>query len=1508
MSDNHPPSTMYSGNGYNPFPKNLVRSTASSYPPPPPTHAGMRGTKTFSATPYTPTMTSNEKSDQKKKDIGDGWGEAKEDEKEEEEKKLDWSEMSVHTPIMTKKPEIGDTVSHVKGDSINSNPSIIPAGNFHATTASAEDDGGWLSGNVTGPSPPSQPFHSRGQSRRYPSGASQYREGRPTSFSSQPAGEDRPNSRAQVTHPYQLSLTPSHMHYHGQFNQPPVHPALQPSRGFRNAISGALGNPPIVTPAYPQQPINRISAAHTQLAVSEAPQPQVPTYTDPIVGPPRQQIAGLHDANRIPVSHAKQWGKSATPEQEGRYEDASAAMQTNNVQPQLNLSQPPENPMWSEIGDPAQASWDKDDRLARWANNVRPIPPSHQATPHTSVPPSEADATKAEEEIETFATVETPEGNARAVTLEYSPGGEERTPALTPHGTASPPQEESEIIDPASAKAKAEKPPAVLGVAAEGHELPSTPPSNPVDSSPHGPRGRLQNGVGRSWNSRKTHWWKRPPHPMFSPQYAAQRILVQLPFPVRTDNLKQLMSDQFSRYGEIHSVFHFEPNGNFCEKAFVVFKEKEAVKKVFSDPESRTWVVKSSRIPGSNPVELVIKHSSPHHLSRTVLIRITGPRVDARARSASPKPARPDTNDEETFALRDQLGPYHRAPLPARIYIDAVPALSRDGRSNFRAKIRPRHISFKQLYDQAKEETGKDMTQIGELDLRRRVPEKDIIPVLCDYFAEVCDISPPTAKGQGWLVTVGGIQDARHLMDEISKIPGFFARWADEGDGYDANAEAEVPPSVTTEPVTPITRVRNEMEGRSSAANRRTPFPMSEDVNNATENVESQHPSYHLPPPEPFPSAGGEGPIATPLSQPIPQYAYPPSGYSPNHPNLRRTILHTYKGRPLIQDMSSDEERFIDERAIFVGRLVKHVETSATLLKRFNKYGTVSTIEYNPSYSAASYATARILYQDKESADRAIAHENGSVSFGSSIKVEVRKVLSNDVQFKEMYIDDSGRAISPSMVSQYSPASATLQAPHFLPAMDHANQHPVPALYPGMMPPAHFGMWFHPPSMIPTPYPVPTPMHPSSAPTGNAVESALSITPPYMDSQNPSQIPSNMQLPMLCAAWGIGYLPPGALPFPFAAPTPATGNEDAQSVPPAAPVPGPDLNPEASSVESPIELPDGLSSRSRLNPIGFTNEDGMLKPVYDPKDLKDYCAENKITLPKGADPLSMVKQEEVTLLPIQSGGHDHAGPDQPVNSLAQGTPLSPKFASINDPPRVNNVGETRTVPVPILFSPVEPLQPLPDQQSYMNVSDTNGSSLLSPPPQSQVWSTTGIPVQNANSAEPPLFTNNPLPLRPDQQQSPQHTTSGRLLHTNDSVAHYSQPVPPRHDFAGPPVFTNDPLASQHNSVGSTLITNDPLALRHQHRAFFNENFSSSSHVPRSMPAHHADNSSIHHDRRWNSPTNSLETGGQGARGISLPGNYRRTRRSRGDVRNTQSGDSSGNARPNVIEQNDAGGW
>ena len=58
-------------------------------------------------------------------------------------------------------------------------------------------------------------------------------------------------------------------------------------------------------------------------------------------------------------------------------------------------------------------------------------------------------------------------------------------------------------------------------------------------------------------------------------------------------------------------------------------------------------------------------------------------------------------------------------------------------------------------------------------------------------------------------------------------------------------------------------------------------------------------------------------------------------------------MLPIYKGRALKEITSDGEVRYIDEAAIFVGRLVKTAETKDTLLRRFQLYGKiVSTLTY----------------------------------------------------------------------------------------------------------------------------------------------------------------------------------------------------------------------------------------------------------------------------------------------------------------------------------------------------------------------------------------------------------------------------------------------------------------------------------------------------------------------------------------------------------------------------------
>ena len=69
---------------------------------------------------------------------------------------------------------------------------------------------------------------------------------------------------------------------------------------------------------------------------------------------------------------------------------------------------------------------------------------------------------------------------------------------------------------------------------------------------------------------------------------------------------------------------------------------------------------------------------------------------------------------------------------------------------------------------------------------------------------------------------------------------------------------------------------------------------------------------------------------------PIPQFV-PPT----HHSSLRRALVPTYKGRVLREDMSTGEARYIDDAAVFVGRLIKAAETRETLFRRFERYGKI---------------------------------------------------------------------------------------------------------------------------------------------------------------------------------------------------------------------------------------------------------------------------------------------------------------------------------------------------------------------------------------------------------------------------------------------------------------------------------------------------------------------------------------------------------------------------------------
>jgi hypothetical protein len=75
---------------------------------------------------------------------------------------------------------------------------------------------------------------------------------------------------------------------------------------------------------------------------------------------------------------------------------------------------------------------------------------------------------------------------------------------------------------------------------------------------------------------------------------------------------------------------------------------------------------------------------------------------------------------------------------------------------------------------------------------------------------------------------------------------------------------------------------------------------------------------------------------------------------------LVRTLVLTYRGRLLREEVTGAGSRFIDDAAIFVGRLVKNQETQLTLLKRFERYGRiVGTVPFQAHTRLPSSTTPR---------------------------------------------------------------------------------------------------------------------------------------------------------------------------------------------------------------------------------------------------------------------------------------------------------------------------------------------------------------------------------------------------------------------------------------------------------------------------------------------------------------------------------------------------------------------
>ncbi|KAK8858458.1 hypothetical protein IAR55_002685 [Kwoniella newhampshirensis] len=1016
----------------------------------------------------------------------------------------------------------------------------------------------------------------------------------------------------------------------------------------------------------------------------------VPTYHDPA----HIQRTGHWDVTRVAVPQSRRGGHAS----------ATRGQENVDVTPTDTNNKPPiASTGWDVATGPPQSEWNKAAQLQKWASGIPPASPRAPPTPAPIPDTALTDGSLSKRN----SIVEAPD----PVILFYSGDEQEVTPALTHSSETEIRDGESEAPDPAKMSTlpptTTAKPPTILSVRRTGgSSVPISPVTPQVTGTDYS--RRYERRTERMWHPRRKDWWKRPPHPMYSPQFAKQRLLVEFPFPVRVDQVRELLAQHFAKWGHIRATFHYEVTGDRCEKGFVVFDDPTSVEACLADPDRHTCRFRSAPRVAATEMELVIKRSEAAHLTRTVYIRVTGARADERARSASPTRHDRGTSAQATnFNQHDDHATSPRSILPATVCVDAVPHAPKHNftRPMWSARLRPTGVSIERLWSHLMEATGESAQQIAEVDLRRRIPEREFIPRLCGYFAEVCNIFPPTTKGQGWLVAVGGPQDGRHLMNELQKLPGFLVRWADERDGHYPIDGPEAYPESSIAPRSPTTRLHQELQDGLTLTS-----PLCHEP--------AGHKAHEQAPPVPNDAAASsansvlgspliepkiENPLSPARNTPTVQENRPEEEASPTHPHLHRAVIHTYRGRILKEDTSSKAPRYIDDSAIFVGRLNKQLESQFTLLRRFEKYGVINAIEYSPKYGQGTYASARILFQDKTAAERAITFEHGARSFGSAIKVEIRKVLAVDVQTKEMYVDNVGRAISPSMVSQYSPKSPSLYAPP-------VNLRPRPTAPLAMPPNPTFAYPMFPYYGVPT-------IGPLYAPPTTSLPVPLPQTttaPPYDQSiTNPggTTLQSGMPFPMLCAAWGIGYLPAGVAPtLPFCPQQPIPNPSPPQS-------PGKDMGSERFGVNTgplapqdaaPLSPPsplgssnDNSASRAKLAPRGFKEEGGMIKAVYDPFELKQYCEENGIDPPKESPKqVKGGKEDKVTLLPISTGGHDPlpdsrapSAPSNQYHSLVGPTVRkSASYQSLSSPQQppqdyARPTSQTRTVPVPIPFSP-----------------------------------------------------------------------------------------------------------------------------------------------------------------------------------------------------------------------------
>ena len=192
--------------------------------------------------------------------------------------------------------------------------------------------------------------------------------------------------------------------------------------------------------------------------------------------------------------------------------------------------------------------------------------------------------------------------------------------------------------------------------------------------------------------------------------------------------------------------WNHEANGDKAEKAIVVFevscairrgrndlslmgfpKDEESISKCMADPKRNICSFRSAGRVAGTDFEISIKHYPAQESTRTVWIQMTGPRLDDRSRSASPQRRPAGQEDTPRTDQRGDRLPYGERRLPEKVIVHAVPRFQRmTGRLIWNARVLPYDVPPENLRRRTMAETGKEPIPLTEIDMTRRVPEKDV--------------------------------------------------------------------------------------------------------------------------------------------------------------------------------------------------------------------------------------------------------------------------------------------------------------------------------------------------------------------------------------------------------------------------------------------------------------------------------------------------------------------------------------------------------------------------------------------------------------------------------------------------------------------------------------------------------------------------------------------------------------------------------------------------------------